>query len=79
MARGNRSTSSQGTQVIYLRLPKELVYLAECYQSASRLTTLNDAIRRLLETHPDLIARAYQVVYDGRDTSPKIEEIGTPS
>jgi hypothetical protein len=58
--------SGDGT-IVYLRLPTELVYLAERYQKARRLTTKNDAFRELIETHPR-IAELATTLYPGRDT-----------
>lgn len=43
---------------IYARVPGELKYLIHSYQSACRMTSFNEAIRRLLESHPDLARHA---------------------
>lgn len=52
-----------------LRIPVELRYLLERYQSHMKIRSLNGTIRTLLETHPAL-DKELQSVYAEAVTSP---------
>lgn len=79
MAGGNRGTGGAGTEVVYLRLPVEMIYVIKTYQTAIRAQSVNEAVRRLLESHPDIIALAVRMAYNERDTSPQPNSKDTPS
>lgn len=65
MARGDRAviSGSISTPTI-IRLPPELILITKCYQNARRLTSLNAAIKELLETHPEILAIVARSQYD---------------
>jgi hypothetical protein len=48
---------------VTLALPADLITLIGVHQIAVNMTSLNEAVRRLLETHPDLTSLAVRV-YD---------------
>lgn len=80
MARGNRGASgTEDTEIIYVRLPLGLVYITDQLQNNMRCTSRSEVVRRLLETHPWVLAELSKLEYTGEDTSPKTEQIGTPS
>lgn len=55
--------------VIFVRVPGELKYLAECYQSARSMQSFAQAITELLETHPR-IAEMAERLYADMDNEP---------
>jgi hypothetical protein len=65
----SRDGRAIGTQ-IHVRLPDELVLLLDVYQISTRMVSRGDALRRLLETHPDLLVLALRVYDVGKSTSP---------
>lgn len=74
MARGNGSTSGtkeNGQKVaLFAMIPKELKFLLDLYKTSSRSISMAEALRRLLETHPEL-TRLADVIYNGENnTSP---------
>lgn len=40
--------------VLFATVPRELKFLVILYQRASRMQSFSEAMRRLLETHPEL-------------------------
>lgn len=55
---------------VHLTLPAELITLLEVYQIGTRSVSMNEVVRRLLESHPDLTALAHRVYDVGKSTSP---------
>lgn len=51
-----------------LSIPQELRYLVEMYQNDMRIVSFNQALRRLIESHPEIDRRA-QLVYAGLNNS----------
>jgi hypothetical protein len=73
MAGGNRSPVDKAPGVksatLFVMVPAELRFLVDQYRIDRRMPTLSEAIRRLLESHPDLTETA-QRLYNRSDTSP---------
>lgn len=57
------------TVIIQTRVPKELQFLIDLYANRKRCVSTSEAIRRLLESHPELTKLAYEL-YDRDSTSP---------
>lgn len=67
-----RDRPIKASDVLYVRLPSELLYL--CKQSARRSKqTLTQTVRNLLETHP-AIAYEAEVLYDKVSNQPTGED-----
>lgn len=66
MASGNGSVTDSG--VLYIRVPPELHYLCKQIASKKRLT-LTQAVRVLIETHPDVAKMALEL-YAGSVNEP---------
>jgi hypothetical protein len=60
MAGRNRALDSQTA----FRLPPELILITKCYQNNRRLSSLNAALKELLETHPAILAIMARSQYD---------------
>jgi hypothetical protein len=76
MASGDRSPGrkapwQEGQVATFLWLPKELRFLVDLYKTSRRMPTFTEAVRRLLETHPDLTHLAETLYNEGDDTSPR--------
>ena len=75
MASGDGSPGSPGQDgrkvALFLMLPIELRYLLDLYKINRRMQSTNEAMRRLLETHPDLTRLAEVLYNEGNDTSPQ--------
>jgi hypothetical protein len=71
MDRRNRSLVRPPRSTVFVRLPSELRFLIECYQSDRRIIAFSDTIRELLETHPEIDKRAQDLyhVLDGTGPS----------
>jgi hypothetical protein len=52
------------TVPMYVRVPGELKFLLHSYQSAMRMRSFNEAVCRLLETHPELARHAASLYTD---------------
>jgi hypothetical protein len=65
MARGN-GLVNPGKQT-GLRLQPEMEYVVKLYQQRYRHATVSAALRRIVETHPDIIAIVEELMY----TAPK--------
>ena len=76
MGSGNGSTGSAkktGTEqkvVLFAMIPKELKFLVDQYKITSRSISMAEALRRLLETHPELTRLANILYNGGNNTSP---------
>lgn len=75
MGSGNGSTgstakASEQKVVLFAMIPKELKFLVDQYKITSRSISMAEAIRRLLETHPELTRLANILYNGGNNTSP---------
>lgn len=61
---GNGSVDSGSTVPMFARVPAELKFLVKSWQSANRMRSFNEALSRLLETHPDLARHAASLYTD---------------
>jgi hypothetical protein len=70
MARGDGSVTREWCRSMIM-LPPELSYVVRMYQKRNRITSHSAAVKRLLETHPDLLVIVSDLVY--ADHSPITE------
>lgn len=70
MAGGNGSSGRAETR-LNISLPNELIYLLMLCQKRTRSVSMNETIRRLLESHPALTMIAMEHYTEGNDTSPR--------
>lgn len=67
-----RNRSVNCTQQIGLRLPAELILLVRRYQNDRRMTSISDAFRELLETHPRIDTVIKSIYAEGsQQTTPE--------
>lgn len=73
MDSGDGSSGSEvgGRKVAcFYMLPVELKFLLDLYRINRRMQSSTEALRRLLETHPDLTRLADMLYNEEKDTSP---------
>lgn len=59
-------------QQVGLRLPRELILVIRRYQNDRRLTSISDAFRELLESHPRIDAVIESIYAEGsKQTDPE--------
>jgi len=70
VVRRNGSSGGQVAEKVTISLPPELTFLLREYEKSRRFSSLSETVRRLVESHPDLLSFTCDL-YTGKDTSPQ--------